>query len=156
MISNKIKWRWIDKLRSEGKIAKTDISEAHKITNMHPMESRTKMFPNLNIIKEFWISVKYLKKMKEKCCVEEFLNYDGLNDVQEKMIEIFLDKDKTTSICKKLLLLTEFLPLADNVLIAEEMGYIHTDDVDSIKNGLNTLKTQKTRCLKKFKNSLCK
>ncbi len=70
------------------------------------------------------------------------------------MIKALLTMEKSNPVCKKLLLLTEFLPISDSKLIAEEMGYIKEDTAGGIKSGLDILSTSKNRCLKKFKQIL--
>ena len=149
-----LKNTWIDMFRKRMRTAFMDINNEQIKTDMYPSEPKIKMFPNLNMIREFAISKKYLKRMKKKYRMEDFLDYSNLNDTQKKMIEVLLDMQKSNPVCKKLLLLTIFLPIADTEVIAGEMGYIKEKTKAGIESGLATLSTQKNRCIKRLKEYL--
>jgi len=154
VIAKRLKWDWLDMLRSKKNITESEITENNIKTYIHPVESDKALSSNVNLAKRFNLSKNLHKHLKKNCHVEDFLDYSNLNGIQKKMIEILLDKDKTNPKCKKLLMLTHFLPISDNVIIATEMGYIPSDESENKKKGLDILKTQKTRCIKKFKESL--
>lgn len=154
LIMTMIKNTWIDMLRKkkhrvEAKIHDKDIKFDESF-NEPISTSSTK----LNLSKIFKISKSLGKQLNEHCKIENSLDYNQLNEIQRIMIGILLDPDKTKPKCRKLILLTHFLPISDNVVIANELGYVKSSDSVSIKKGLDILSTQKTRCLKKFKESL--
>ena len=156
VIAKRLKWDWLDMLRSKKNITESEITENNIKTYIHPVESDKALPSNVNLTKRFNLSKNLHKHLRQNCHVEDFLDYNNLNGIQQKMIEILMDSNKTKHVCKKLLLLTEFLPVSDTTLIAREMGYIHSDNAESEKKGLDTLKTQKNRCLKNFKEYLSK
>ncbi|MBC8490241.1 MAG: hypothetical protein H8D45_29855 [Bacteroidetes bacterium] len=154
VIGNRIKWDWLDMLRTKKNITESEIKENDIKTFMNPVESIKAISSNTNFTKRFNLSKNLHKHLKKNCHVEDFLDYSNLNGIQKKMIEILLDQHKTKPVCKKLLLLTDFLPISDTRLIAEEMGYIKEHTETGIRKGLDTLSSQKVRCIKKFKEYL--
>ena len=148
-----IKNKWIDKLRKRNDIVDQEIDDNIKGDTLQ-YEPIQKSGSNVNLTKIFNISKNLNEKLKRNCRVEDFLDYSNLNNIQKRMIEILMDEKITNHRCRKLLMLTHYLPISDNETIADEMGYIKEHTEKGIKKGLETLKTQKTRCLKKFKESL--
>lgn len=153
IIAKRLKWDWLDMIRSKKnstnlKAYENVEGEAHYLS-----ETIIPLHPKGKLANIFSLSKKYLKRMKSEYRTEDFLNYDNLSETQKRMIEILLDKKKTSEKCKKLLLLTEFLPISDSTLIATEMGYVKTKTEEGIKKGKDTLKTRKRLCLSKFKQN---
>ena len=154
IITETLKMRWLDELRKRKQFV--EIEEAGKV----PQADKTSFYNGKSFSSETHLKKEFGYKedddieLEKGANIEDFLNYRGLNDVQKKMIEVLLDNSNTSPICKKILLRTEYLPIDDNERIARELGYIQGNDKETIKKGLDTLKTQKARCLKKFKESL--
>ena len=149
-----LKNTWIDMLRKRKRIAEKEKNDNQNKTVLHNDEPGIKRVPNLNIIKDFEISKGFIKVLKNKYRMEDFFDYDNLNDTQKKIIDILMNKDETSPVCKKLLLLTCFLPKTDTKFIAREMGYIIENTEAGIKSGLATLSTQKNRCIRRLKEYL--
>lgn len=154
----RLKWDWLDILRSNKrkKEIESEIQASHESSSFVAIEIDKISNLKINIKKRFNLSVNYIKNLKMKCRTEDFLDYNGLNDEQKKMIEILLDMEKNNPVCKKLLLLTEFLPVNDTTIIAREMGYITEETESGRQKGRDTLKTRKKECMKKFRQYFSK
>ncbi|NQU80878.1 MAG: sigma-70 family RNA polymerase sigma factor [Bacteroidetes bacterium] len=154
VIVRRIKWDWLSELKSRKDKINTEISDEQIITRPSTFEKEDREISKIDLIKRFKITKNILKQIKKTIRMEDYLDYSNLNDIQKRMIAIFLDPDKTTQLCSKLLFLSTFLPISDNVLIARKMGYIKSDDPEDIRKGLDKLSTQKNRCIKRFKEQL--
>jgi len=153
VIAKRLKWDWLDMIRSSKNIMTLQADENTVGESMYFADSNKPFSSNVGLNKIFGLSGNYLSRLKKTHRVEEFLDYDKLNEPQKKIIEIFLNKKKTSERCKKLLLLTEFLPISDNEFIAREMGYIADETKEGIKRGKDILKSRKALCLSRLRQS---
>ncbi len=153
IIVRRLKWDWIAMLRSNKKKKgqEIEIETPQATPDFKYADDETVSKLKINIKKRFKLSGNYFKKLKTKCCTEDFLDYDNLNEIQKKMIKALLEMEKSNPACKKLLMLSEFLPLRDTAVIASEMGYITEETEAGIKKGKDTLKTRKAYCLNLFR-----
>lgn len=154
IIMQKMIWKWKDILRARKEKTVPIMDKDNHLAVVPQFEDEQSLNSERDISKEIELSEDLKENIGRTSNLENFLEYSQLDDLQKRMLEILIDPIKTNPICKKLLVLTHYLPIGDNTLIAEEMGYISSDTPESKKNGLNTLKAQKSRCLKKFKESL--
>jgi DNA-directed RNA polymerase specialized sigma24 family protein len=153
IIVRRLKWDWLAMLRSNKKRQEIEleIKASPENSGFDLIESEKIAKSKIDIKKRFHLSKQYLIKLKKKCRTEDFLNDDNLNKIQKKMVRDLLKMGINNPACKKLLMLTEFLPLRDTAVIAREMGYITEETEAGIKKGKDTLKTRKTYCLNLFR-----
>ena len=149
-----LKNTWIDMLRKRKHNTNKEISENDLKVDKSYDEPNSISSSKFNLSKVISLSKSITKKLNINSKIEDFLDYRNLNEIQRKMIDVLIDQAKTNPVCKKLLMLTHFLPISDNILVANEMGYILSNSPENEKKGLDKLKTQKARCIKRFKESL--